>query len=294
MFNPLNFFSKPEYLFRPRQVIRRLKRIGKTRPELLDVKLPWGAVVTIHTGENVGAGIYYYGISDKIVPEAIWRLLDRGEVAVEIGANIGQNCSLMAVKTGFEGRVLAFEPHPEIFGELKRNYERWRQCGIPPIRLENVALGKTIGETMLVITEEFATNRGSAALRDDVGEGQGMKVRVRQLDEFLNGIERVGVCKIDVEGHELGVLQGAEETLRRRGIRDIIFEDFSAKPSAATEFLRQHGFTIFELHDKWLKPRLTPLRDRDFAELGFTFNYVATLDVARTLSRFRVPGWRWL
>src|ERR1700694_2916484 len=128
MLNPLKLLSRPEYLFRQRQMIRRLKRIGKARPELLDVKLQWVAVVTIHTGEKIGAAIYYYGISDKVVSEAIWRLLDRSEVAVEIGANIGQNCSLMAVKTGIAGRVLAFEPHPEIFGELKRNYERWQQC----------------------------------------------------------------------------------------------------------------------------------------------------------------------
>ena len=294
MLNPLNFFSNSEYFFNPRQAIRRLKRIGKAKPELLDVKLPWGAVVTVHTNENIGSGLYYYGIYDKVVPEAIWRLLDRGEVAVEVGANIGQHCSLMAIKTGFGGRVLAFEPHPEIFGELKRNYERWQESGIPPIQLENLALGKTTGETMLVMTEEFAANRGSATLRDDVGEGQGIKVRVRRLDEFLGDVEGVGVCKIDVEGHELEVLQGATQTLRRRGVRDIVFEDVNAKPSAATEFLRQHGFTIFELHDRWLKPRLIPLRHGNSAEPGFTCNYLATLDVARTWSRFRIPGWRCL
>jgi FkbM family methyltransferase len=294
MLNPLNFFSRPEYLFRPRQIIRRFQRIGKTRPELLDVKLPWGAVVTVHTGENIGAGIYYYGIYDKVVSEAIWRLLDHGEIAVDVGANIGQNCSLMAVRAGVNGRVLAFEPHPEIFGELKRNYDQWQKCGFPTIQFESVALGKTAGETTLVTTEEFSTNRGSAALANDVSEGNGMKVQVRQLDKYLGDVESVGVCKIDVEGHELAVLQGAEEILRRRGIRDIVFEDFHLKPSVTTEFLQQHGFTVFELHDGWLKPRLIPLRDGEPRKPGFMFNYLATLNVARTLWRFRVPGWRCL
>lgn len=251
-------------------------------------------MISVHTGENIGAGIYYYGISDKIVSEAIWRLLDRGEVAVDVGANIGQNCSLMAVKTGFAGRVLAFEPHPEIFSELKRNYERWLQSGFPPIQLENVALGKATGEATLGMTEEFATNRGSAALLDYVAEREGIKVRVRQLDEFLNSVERVGVCKIDVEGHELPVLQGAEQTLRRRGIRDIIFEDFNTKPSAVTEFLRQHDFTVFELRDRWLKPCLARLKNESGSRAGFSYNYLATLEPTRVIARFRSPGWKCL
>jgi FkbM family methyltransferase len=294
MLNQLNYLSRPEYLFHPRQVFRRFKRIANARPELLDVKLPWGAVVNVHTGENIGSGIYYYGIYDKIVPEAIWRLLDRGETAVEIGANIGQNCSAMAARAGPDGHVIAYEPHPEIFGELKRNYERWPRAGFAPIQFENAALGDTTGETTLVQPEEFATNRGAAALRHNATTEQGIKVRVRRLDDCLDGIERIGVCKIDVEGHELAVLHGAEQTLRKRGIRDIIFEDFNTKPSPVTEFLKEHGFTVFELSEGWLKPRLIHLRAAATAAPGFTFNYLATLDPARARVRFRIPGWRCL
>src|SRR5207247_2560579 len=123
-----------------------------------------------------------------------------------------------------------FEPHPDIFAELKHNYERWPRAGFAPIQLESVALGKTTGETTLIMPKEFATNRGSAFLRDGAAAENGINVPVRRLDDFLEGIERVGVCKIDVEGHELAVLEGAEQTLRRHGIRDIVFEDFDPKP----------------------------------------------------------------
>lgn len=294
MLNPLSYFFRPEYLFHPRQAVRRFQRIGKAKPELLDVKLPWGAVVTVHTGEDIGSVIYYYGIDDKIVPETIWRLLDRSETAVEIGANIGQNCSAMAAKAGPAGRVMAFEPHPEIFAELKRNHERWPRARFAPIQFERVALGKTTGETVLVLPEEFTTNRGVAKLGNELDARRAIPVRVRRLDDCLASSEQVGVCKIDVEGHELAVLQGAEQTLCRRGIRDIVFEDFNPKPSAVTDFLQQRGFTIFELNEGWLKPRLAPLRATRPAASRFIYNYLATLDALRAQARFRMAGWHCL
>lgn len=294
MMNPLNYLAKPEYVLRPSQTLRRLARLGKAKPRLADVRLPWGAVVTVHTDENIGSAIYHYGIFDKIVPETLWRLLDAGEVAVEVGANIGQNCALMAAKAGPNGRVIAFEPHPEIFGELQRNCQRWRRLDFAPIQLERLALGQTDGEAFLAVGESFASNRGSAVLQTDPGGGQGTAVGVRRLDEFLEGISQVGACKIDVEGLELQVLLGAEKTLQRRAIRDIIFEDFNERPSAAMAFLQQHGFTIFGLHDSWLKPRLVPLVAGWPAAGGFSFNYLATLDAERAGRRFKMPGWRCL
>ena len=54
---------------------------------------------------------------DLISCEAIWRLLDEGELALDVGANIGYMTSLMAARLGKNGRVIAFEPHPVLFQE---------------------------------------------------------------------------------------------------------------------------------------------------------------------------------
>ena len=201
----------------------------------------------------------------------------------------------MAAKVGKNGRVLAFEPHPEIFADLKKNCEQAQQSNWACILMENIALGEIAGEATLITNEEFLTNRGSATLQTNGSQQSGIKVTVRQLDEFLNDMSGAHVCKIDVEGHELGVLQGAKKTLGRKAIRDIIFEDFNAQPSPVTEFLQQFGFTIFELHDTWLKPRLIPLKiSKAAVKPGFSFNYLATLDAARATRRFRSPGWHCL
>jgi FkbM family methyltransferase len=289
-----NYLKRPEYIFRPRQVLYRFRRLGKEIPPVVTISLPWGLSVKVRTTEHIGSDIFHYGIFDRIVPEAIYRLADVGELAVEAGANIGQNCSLMLSKVGSTGRVIAFEPHPEIFQELKFNASLWSEKGKRNIQLENVALGETNGEAWLVDGSEFHHNRGSASLRGDAPEtvqGRKYKVAVRTLDGFIPAPVKVGVCKIDVEGHELSVLKGAEQALSRRAIRDIIFEDFAPPPSPTMELLRKHQFTIFRLTASWWKPDLQEVTSETDRPPGFSYNYLATLDPQRAKDRFRPGAW---
>lgn len=296
MLNPLVFFRKPEYFFRPSQALRRLRRLGQPPPLVATTSLPWGATVKVHVKENVGGDIYHYGIFDRIVPETIWRLLDAGEVGVDIGANIGQNTSVMAYRSAASGRVLAFEPHPEIFEELKHNRFAWRSNAIAAIQLEQVALGKVPGQATIADGPEFETNRGSARLSANgpAAAGRSFTVRVETLDHYFQGTDTVGVCKIDVEGNEMSVLEGATRLLTRRAIRDVIFEDFNPMPSPVVRLLQNLGFSVFRLEAGWLRPSLQPLTVSPPTSPTFFHNYLGTLDPDRALRRFRSPGWRCL
>jgi FkbM family methyltransferase len=284
--NPIAIFSRPEYFFRPSQVVRRLRRVGKPPGQIEDVKLPWGADIRVRIAENVGSDIYYYGVFDRIVPEAIWRLLDPGETAVDIGANIGQNTSAMACRVGPDGRVIAFEPHPATFAELNMNVEGWQKAGFGPFYLHNLALADKGGTASLDIPTYFS---GASLSRT----GEGIAVSVGRLDDFISADTRIHVCKIDVEGREWEVLKGAALALSKKMIRDIIFEDFNPMPSPAVEFLRAHEFAIYRLLTGWLKPSLERLSG-DNSRKQFSYNYLATLAPERAMARFRSPGWRCL
>lgn len=295
--NVFNYLKRPEYVFRPRQVLNRISRIGKLAPPTARVMLPWGATLEVRPNDSVGSDIFYFGIFDRIVPEAIYRLAEPGELTIEAGANIGQNTSLLAYKSGPKGKLIAFEPHPEIFQELKSNAALWsRQYG-QNVQLENVALGETNGEAWLSDGEHFHQNRGTASLARNPDGAAGNKrhrVEVRTLDEYLAGDMKVGVCKIDVEGFELSVLKGAEKALTRGAIRDILFEDFSPKPSAVVQLLQKHGFTVFQLTATWWKPHLTEVGSQHAPPGEFVDNFLATLDPGRAQDRFRSGGWRCL
>jgi len=225
--------------------------------------------------------------------------MEPGEITIDIGANIGQNTSALAFESGRDGKVIAFEPHPEIFKELETNVRLWPENFQRNVQLENVALGEADEEAWLADGPEFQNNRGSASLSTgglETIQGGKHRVSVRRLDEYLTPPMTVGVCKIDVEGHEFGVLKGAINALNRRAIRDVIFEDFNPKPSRVTDFLSQHGFSFFELHETWLKPRLMPMELGRIATRleGFAYNYLATLDPERAQKRFQSGGWQCL
>lgn len=295
--NVFNYLKRPEYVFRPRQVLNRISRIGKPTPSTARVTLPWGATVEVRPSDSVGSEIFYFGIFDRIVPEAIYRLSEAGELTIEAGANIGQNTSLLAYKSGPKGKLIAFEPHPEIFRELKSNAELWSKQFGQNVQLENVALGETNGEAWLNDGEYFHQNRGTASLAqqtDGPVSNRRHRVEVRQLDDYLSGSMKVGVCKIDVEGFELSVLRGAEKALARGAIRDILFEDFSPKPSAVVQLLQKHRFTIFQLTATWWKPHLIELGSPGTPPGDFADNFLATLDPERAKARFRAGGWRCL
>ena len=67
------------------------------------------------------------------------------------------------------------------------------------------------------------------------------------------------VCmKIDVEGHELAVLKGAQRLLGRKLIRNIVFEDFGGCESESMRLLRGSGYTIWQIACELLGPRLLP------------------------------------
>ncbi len=296
--NVLKPLTNPAYFFRPRQIVHRFKRALRRQPlgQFETVTLPWGVPLRVRPDEVIGSNIWCYGIFDLVVCEAICRLLDHSEVAVDIGANIGLMTSLMRCRAGKDGRVIAFEPHPELFSELRHNISLLQPAdSVAPADLHNLALSDVAGEALLEVGPAWSSNRGTPKLVAATGNGSGGTVSVKTgvLDQILDGRTAIGVCKMDVEGHELRALQGANRLLAARRVRDLIFEDFGTYPSPVHQFLLDRGFRIFSLHTRLWKPQLAPALQRvRFRPVVDGQNYLATLDPARAARRFATPGWR--
>lgn len=138
----------------------------------------------------------------------LWRFVERrlrpGAVAVDAGANIGAYAVPLARLVGPAGRVIAFEAHPWTFDFLRRNLER---SGAEWATAVNEALGEAPGELSLAFNP---ANPGETY----VG-GDGARVPVTTLDDALVrlGVGAVDYLKVDVEGFELPMLQGAAGTI---------------------------------------------------------------------------------
>jgi len=259
--------------------------------------LAWGLPIRIDPSSLMGIDIVNLGLYDRIVPETICRLLDEGEWALDVGANIGQNASIMALVAGPRGHVIAFEPHPAVWQTLQRNVASWRPYDMAPIDTIQKGLSSSVGNASLFEGEEFLSgNQGSASLEAPATVVRAHEIELTTLDVFLPPDTRIGLAKLDVERHEHAVLLGAELLLKARRLRDLIFEDHHRQPSRVTQLLEAAGYSVFTLHARWHKPCATPYRDvLQHVSKGIgSVNYLATLDVDRVRARFRPAGWQCL
>jgi len=291
----IHYLNRPEYFLQPIQIYRRLLRPSRQLPdEFATISLPWGLPLKLrpHPAEPIEWSLWVMGIYDLSLSEAIWRLSDRGETALDIGANIGYTASLLAQRVGTQGRVLCFEPNPEVYEELSENVRMWREITAgSPISLSPLALSDRAGEGVLSIPPR---NRGEATLLETGDRAENIAktypVELTTLDRFLTEKDKIGVLKIDVEGHELAVFQGASQLLGRHQIRDILFENHDYYPSDVSNFLEQQGYTIFRIWKGFWQPKLKP-PNYTVIHPWEPPNYLATIDPDRAFLRFKKRGW---
>ena len=292
------YINRPEYIFRPFQIYQRIfNQDYSSTSKLKDVVLPWGLNIKVSTFTNdtLGKALLKFGIYDLSLTEVIWRLIEPNETAIDIGANVGYVTSLMSVKVGKAGKVWCFEPNPEVYEELTINIVNWQKQTSENIYPHQVALSNYSGNGVLNLTPtnrgEVFIDRNQKAVNVQSDSKDACIVVIERLDEFLEKEKaKIGVLKIDVEGHELEVLQGAGDLIYKQNIRDIVFEEHGGYPSQLTNFLEENGYTIFRIWKGFWKPRLES-PNKILKHPWEPPNYLATLSPDRAIKKNK--GWGW-
>lgn len=127
-----------------------------------------------------------------------------GSVAVDIGAHIGTHTVTMSRCVGPSGRVIAVEPQPKTFAELFLNMALNK---VNNVQFIWGAMGSYIGK--IGVPPICELNEGGSP----VGGDQMVVVDIMPLDSLM--LTNVSLIKIDVEGMEMEVLQGARDTILR-------------------------------------------------------------------------------
>jgi len=209
-------------------------------------RLPLGLSLRTYKKDAVGRGLYRRNVHE---PGLTRLLLDSfsdapGGNFIDVGANIGYFTCLMAKLAGPAGRVLAFEPEPGNVALLEHNV---RINGLSNVEVHACALGASDGLARLGIYK--AGNRGRHSLVDPGSCTSFIEVPVRKLDDLAmkpgEGATSWSLMKIDVEGYEAFVFDGASETLSRTAILAMEYAPRSWKkigvdPAAVFETLSAH------------------------------------------------------
>lgn len=270
--------SKPYYIFRPDQIARRIGRRLRRTDQII-VSLPWGARLAVDRRDLIGSGIARTSSYELPVSEAMWRIAAQARLAVDVGANVGYFTALLSARA----RDVAFEPHPAIAEKLAANVQLMTRGDVV---IRRCAVSDTTATAQLGIPAGFAANQETAGI--GVAAEKSVVVNTVRLDDII-GVRTVDVMKVDVEGHELAALTGAEVALSEGRIRNIFFEDHHRLPTPVSELLASRGYEIFGLAERFRGVALTApdgLPARWHAP-----TYLATCEPVRALRLIRPDGW---
>lgn len=198
--------------------------LGKPRRRPVDVDverdgLRWRLDLRDDAQRLMFLDLYESELRGRVLPQLI-----AGGMFVDVGANVGFWSIPAARYVGPGGRVVSFEPNPWAVDRFKRNVALNSDVGLAPIDLVDAALGAEPGKLELY-SFDLEAGASRATLHPDAvrgGPAAHVTVPVTTLDDFVD--LEVDVLKIDVEGHELAVLDGARHLLSNTPPRLIIIE----------------------------------------------------------------------
>lgn len=215
------------------------------------------------------------------------RFLRRGDVFVDVGANVGLFSLIAARSVGPSGRILAFEPTSKT---CKRLIENIHLNNFWTVQVERCALSNRTETLEMSVAEDDLDGYNSFA-KPHVGEHYAKEsVPTVSWDEFASAwplTERIALMKIDVEGWETNVLTGGKEWLSRRNapVLQIEFTDRAAKAAGSScrdnyRILEEMGYKLY----RYNRGARTLIRDELRQEYPY-LNLFAVKDLPAAQSR---------
>ncbi len=194
----------------PRGGYRLLVLLSKVFPSLrcYPLSISPGVTIQANLANNVFFPLLKYGLYTHQVAEdfIIQAVLKDGDCVVDVGANIGY-VSLVCVKCIGEGVVYAFEPSAVTF-----NYVEQIAVQVKQIKPNQLAITNRSG-SIRFIDEAYSDTSHIAESQDP----RGYLVECCTIDAWAatHKIERIDFIKVDAEGHDVQVMEGAGEVIKR-------------------------------------------------------------------------------
>jgi len=219
----------------------------KETEKIAEISVPQIGKFKMYLDDRDSLRLSVFGIYEEFEVGLLPDKIKEGDTVVDVGANIGYYTILFSKLVGDMGRVFAFEPDPVNFAILKKNIAL-NNCA--NVVLEQKAVSNKSGKLTLYINDE---NRGDHRIYDSGDERKTVEIEVTRLDDYVKS--PINFLKMDVQGAEIFVLEGAEQTLQKSKTLKIFSEFW---PTAIKEALREPmdffsilknaGFSFFDIN----------------------------------------------
>jgi FkbM family methyltransferase len=172
---------------------------------------------------------------DRVTEKVIKKVCAEDSVCIDVGANNGKIVQLF-IKHCPSATHFAFEPIPSLYYLLKRKFDS--AC-----RVFNVALSNYTGTSSFnYVTTDPAYSGLKKRPYNKPQKDCLIDVKVDRLDNIIPGSTKIALIKIDVEGAEYNVIEGAIETIEH--CRPVILFEFGKGGSDAYEITPSKMFTL--------------------------------------------------
>jgi len=215
----------------------------------------WGHRFRVHPYYLIDRNIVAFGGHEPELLAFLAGAVRPGSVCVDAGANLGAVSLMLARCAGPTGRVHAFEPVPAVRARLAEHVGANGFADV--VRIHDEALADETGTATFHVAAEAETNQGLGSLLHESRPGAmtALEVRTIRLDEFVEreGIERLDWIKMDVQGAEPLLLEGARRSLERFRpslVLEVAPRDLSAigwTSRALLAELERAGYRLYEL-----------------------------------------------
>lgn len=250
-------FVLTKYFHTYNKIRRALKQ--RTMPDSAHIQVHgFQLLLDLKNDAGISRDLYFNGTREDVSVKYLQNsgILQAGDVALDVGANIGYYAFIESALVGETGTVYALEPVEENYARLlqnislnnSQNIEHYRVAASDRNGPAQIHVGKKRNWSSMVNTEprRFVRSETVDAIR---------------IDDFLEKKEIPNFVRMDVEGYEYAILEGMQKTLQRPECRNLLIEVHSdlmnqSQVQETFSLLRCRGFLtvaiIHEPHSGWL------------------------------------------
>ena len=248
------------YAIKPREqhwLFRKLRqqfRVDVNRT----VRLRTGEWCSVDVFDFIGGEIARNGYYEAETIELFLRVLEPGMVVLDAGAHVGQYSLISSTIVGAGGHVYSFEPEPRNYARLARNIKMNRRDNVTAV---NAALSDAPSRLRFHLA--IASNSGGHSLaHTGCSSDDTIIVEATTIDTYVarQNIKRIDFLKADVEGAELPLLRGAQESITR--FRPVLVVEgsvhskgFGYETPELAQFIESNGYQVFLVDEHGLTPR---------------------------------------
>jgi len=206
----------------------------------------------------------YLGVYERQTAAALRRLCPRPGVVVDVGANVGAQALPLAAALGPGSRVVAVEPTDHAYERLRRNLALNPSIA-DRVQTQHLALVARGDRAAASYFASWPLTPTAGLHPVHQGAPHPSTAPASTLDALVHrlALERVHLIKLDVDGNELAVLRGAQDTLAR--LRPTVVFEFcpylldeaGESPHTLLSIFDEHGYSLLD------EASMAPIDDRD-------------------------------